>query len=89
MARGAITVTVEVSDIVADIATEDLESELRSRKSLVADGVPAIERELIEMARDELIRRRPESALALLDRALFPMSVWGRTLMEMPKMEGR
>lgn len=72
--RGRVSVEVEVSDVIDEIEDDHLIEEAKRRKLILpADVSPQpYVKDYVQMAHEELMGGRAASALALLDRALFP-----------------
>lgn len=70
----SVDVDVEISEILENLEDDDLIEEARSRKLLFPPETapqPYV-KDYVQLAHEELMAGRASSALALLDRALFP-----------------
>lgn len=72
--RRTISVDVDVNDVLDNIDDNDLLDECRERELLQPANIapqPYVE-DYVQLAHEALMAGRASSALALLDRALFP-----------------
>lgn len=68
-----IHVQVDLTGIMDEIDTEDLERELRKRKANPASAAALEDDDLLEEVMTLLLRKDVHAAIALLDRAIHPM----------------
>ncbi len=70
--RSSIRVSVDAVVYLSDIDDHDLEAEFYRRNPA---RTIAANMDLVQEAREELLRNRPNHALALLERACFPTKI--------------
>jgi len=71
---GRLSIDVDISDVMEEIEDDHLIEEATRRKLLKPAETSAqpYVKEYVQLAHEELMAGRASSALALLDRALFP-----------------
>lgn len=82
----SISVSVDVDVYLDDIEDDDIKAEYE-RRAIGPTGGDGAAMDLIREAHEELLRGRPNHALALIERALFPTLIdpRGTSLMQLPQ----